>query len=484
MTTNCREKKHLELKAIFAIVVGCTFVLLSGCLLLENKQEDHEKTVLEITANPIRGIMPLNVSFSINTTTDRVDIDSYFWDFGDDTISMTEKPFHVFPSPGNYVVELTMTFTDSTSLSDTAIISVYDKSQFYGTWHYTGGNSNYEIITFYPNETINIITLNQGISYAGTYKITNETILLTIDQIHEHISFLYEINASNKLILINKKNRESTLYVKQGNKTHTLYVGGTGAGNYSKIQDAIDKACYGDNIYVYEGLYTENLIINKSINLRGTREKKTIIDGRMNGHVIEICAKEVSLSNLFIRNSSTFSPSAGIKIDSCTQVHIDTCELTDNFFGLWLYKATRNTITNCTLERNNGDGIMVNEVSRENEISRCIITHNGRDGIKLCCGSNYNRIMFCTIRENMGVGVSIQANENIIVYNNFINNNVSAYGQGINLWDDGNQGNYWSDFDEPDEGAYDQNKDNVIDTAYGKIGENNQDNYPLSNPKI
>jgi len=231
-------------------------------------------------------------------------------------------------------------------------------------------------------------------------------------------------------------------------------------------------------------LYNENLVITKSISLRGTTEKKTIIDGGMNGHVIEIYGKEVNLSNLYIRNSSSVSPSAGIKIDSCSQVHIDTCELTDNFFGLWLYKAIRNTIRNCTIENNKGDGIMINEVSSENEISRCIITHNNREGIKLCCGSNFNRIMFCTIRENNGIGVSIQARGNIVVYNNFLYNNVSAFGHGVNVWDDGQQGNYWSDFDEPREGAYDQNKDNIIDRPYRNIGENNQDKYPLSNPRV
>jgi len=475
----------LDLKAILVIVVCCIFVLISGCLSLENKKkDDSENIALEIMAKPARGIMPLNVSFSINTTKDKKDIDQYFWDFGDDTISTTEKPCHFFSFPGDYVVELTITFTDSTALSDTVIISVYDKNQLYGTWHYTEGKSDYETIMFYPNETINIITQKKGIEFTGTYKISNETIVLTLDQFHEYLNYFYEINGSNKLVLINKKNRESAIYIKQGNKCHTRYVGGTGEGNYSKIQEAIDTAWYGDRIHVYEGLYAENLIITKSIHLMGEKGKKIIIDGRRKCHVIEICANVVNLSNLVIKNSSSASSSAGIKICSGSQVHIDTCEITDNFLGLWLYKATRNTIKNCIIENNKGDGVMMNEVSSENEISRCLITHNDKDGIKLCCGSNFNSIIFCTIMENKGIGASIQAMGNIIVYNNFINNNVSAYGQGINLWDDGNQGNYWSDFDEPNEGAYDQDRDDVIDRPYSQIGENNQDNYPLSIPKI
>lgn len=32
-----------------------------------------------------------------------------------------------------------------------------------------------------------------------------------------------------------------------------LYVGGSGPGNYSKIQDAIDDASKGDTVFVYNG---------------------------------------------------------------------------------------------------------------------------------------------------------------------------------------------------------------------------------------
>ena len=35
----------------------------------------------------------------------------------------------------------------------------------------------------------------------------------------------------------------------------TLYVGGSGPGNYSEIQDAIDNASDGDTVYIYEGTY-------------------------------------------------------------------------------------------------------------------------------------------------------------------------------------------------------------------------------------
>jgi len=47
----------------------------------------------------------------------------------------------------------------------------------------------------------------------------------------------------------------------------------------TKIQDAIDLAIDGDTIYVYSGFYQENLVVSKSVIIRGEDREKTIIDG-------------------------------------------------------------------------------------------------------------------------------------------------------------------------------------------------------------
>ena len=43
----------------------------------------------------------------------------------------------------------------------------------------------------------------------------------------------------------------------------TLYVGGSGPGNYTRIQDAINDSSDGDTVYVYNGTYSGHLFINK-----------------------------------------------------------------------------------------------------------------------------------------------------------------------------------------------------------------------------
>jgi hypothetical protein len=40
------------------------------------------------------------------------------------------------------------------------------------------------------------------------------------------------------------------------NNAQTLYVGGSGPGNFTKIQDAVDNASDGDTVFVYDGLGT------------------------------------------------------------------------------------------------------------------------------------------------------------------------------------------------------------------------------------
>ena len=46
---------------------------------------------------------------------------------------------------------------------------------------------------------------------------------------------------------------------------NTLFVGGIGLNNYTKIQDAIDNSSDGDSVYVFDDSspYFENLVINK-----------------------------------------------------------------------------------------------------------------------------------------------------------------------------------------------------------------------------
>ena len=55
--------------------------------------------------------------------------------------------------------------------------------------------------------------------------------------------------------------------IQSSNGGNTLYVGGSGPNNYTKIQDAINNADEGDTVFVYSGTYYEHFTINTTINL-------------------------------------------------------------------------------------------------------------------------------------------------------------------------------------------------------------------------
>ena len=81
----------------------------------------------------------------------------------------------------------------------------------------------------------------------------------------------------------------------------TLYVGGDGPGNYSKIQDAIDNASSGDTVFVYNGTYYESLIVDESINLLG-ENKNSIIEAGYWDIAVRIAADGVNISGFTIQN--------------------------------------------------------------------------------------------------------------------------------------------------------------------------------------
>ena len=85
---------------------------------------------------------------------------------------------------------------------------------------------------------------------------------------------------------------------------YTLYVGGSGPGNYTSIQEALDDAKDGYNVFIYNDSspYHELLVIDKSINLIGEDRYTTVIDGESRGIVIFIRADGVTISCLTVRN--------------------------------------------------------------------------------------------------------------------------------------------------------------------------------------
>ena len=180
-----------------------------------------------------------------------------------------------------------------------------------------------------------------------------------------------------------------------------LYVGGSGPGNYTMIQDAINASSDGDIVYVFAGLYIELVTINHSIRLVGEDKNTTIVDGNDIPHLtntITILKDNVVVTNFTIQNG--------------------------HFNGIMI-SSSNNTIFNNIITRNGG-GIyfsggyppqLKDNLIRDNQIINnggCINT-----GLSIRTTISHN------IFKNSHVGIDLMENNHILSNNLF--ENVSRF---------------------------------------------------------
>jgi parallel beta-helix repeat protein len=145
----------------------------------------------------------------------------------------------------------------------------------------------------------------------------------------------------------------------------TLYVGGSGGGNHSTIQDAVDSASSGDTIYVYVGTYSEDLFINKSLSLVGESRLTTIIDSTGNTFGIKIeNADYVNISGFTVKGAN----SGTIRLTNSDNSHIFNNIIRDSVnYGIGLIPGS-STIIEDNEFIGNLNGIIISGVSNENII--------------------------------------------------------------------------------------------------------------------
>ena len=82
---------------------------------------------------------------------------------------------------------------------------------------------------------------------------------------------------------------------------------GWGYDHFDKIQDGIDAVAEGGSVHVDYGTYTENIVIEKQLDLIGNDKNFVIVDGGNIDEVIQILANNVSVSGFTLHNSGAYA---------------------------------------------------------------------------------------------------------------------------------------------------------------------------------
>ena len=185
-------------------------------------------------------------------------------------------------------------------------------------------------------------------------------------------------------------------------------------------------------------------------------------------------------NNLFFNNSDISISLSG----SCTNNTIANNTIRQSHVGIHLSYSRYNALTYNTIQANQL-GIRLFYSSNNNTVKGNTLVSNDI-GLYLFSNSKGNHILENTITTSTTRGINVQSlsNNNSIFHNNFIDNVPQARDDSTNVWDHDypTGGNYWSDFDESSEGAFDNDSDGIIDTPYFIPGGNNSDRYPLMIP--
>ena len=279
-----------------------------------------------------------------------------------------------------------------------------------------------------------------------------------------------------------------------------------GKGSYTSIQKAIDNASTGDTIFVYNGTYHETFVINKSINLIGEGDGKTIIDyGGLSSEQVKIIlvnADNCSISGVKIINTNDSLNVYGINIFSSDNtisnniilnanrgIHIERNSenndisqnnISNNQYGIYINSANGNNIRKNNVFLNKQYGIYLS--NSNNIIVSDNVVSDSSYGIRIK-GSRYNQVFGNIVKNNQkGVYFCCGAKNNTMYYNTFKQNSeMNAYDTlQQNKCDNGSIGNYYDDYKEkyPDANI----KDGIWDTPYKISGGSTVDNYPLAEP--
>jgi len=235
--------------------------------------------------------------------------------------------------------------------------------------------------------------------------------------------------------------------------------------DYKTIQAAITAALPGDTILIAAGAYTESLLVDKPITLKGEERDKVVLDGSVicqeSRSAIRAAARGIRLEALTVTkcvigvevqgsaeliNVALRANALGLQVQDLAQVSLEDSILTDNAVGVeaWVgarlsitgtsisgsnvaVKTLRNawatlaysqvlsnaigievwdsrqvTIDTTRIAENSGDGLWVRgPTGVQITVLKSVITANGENGIRMGASPNQPDVITTEIRENV-----------------------------------------------------------------------------------
>jgi parallel beta-helix repeat protein len=197
----------------------------------------------------------------------------------------------------------------------------------------------------------------------------------------------------------------------------------------------------------------------------------------------------VNCVNITVKDLDLTNNVQGLVLKNTTDSLVENVRIMSNWDGLYLQRwSNSNTLIDNTVSNNLFMGIYVS-TSSSNVIKNNSISNNGYGLFLDSTVFEYvigyqptdntvtgNIVTGNTVANSSTAGVySDEAIDNVFYFNNFLNNSQQVYSvNSTNVWDNGVEGNYWTDYV-----GKDLNNTGFGDVPY-VIDENNRDNHPLS----
>ena len=235
--------------------------------------------------------------------------------------------------------------------------------------------------------------------------------------------------------------------------------GGTFNPSDTPIQDGIDNANAGETICVKDGIYTENVNVNKSLTIHTENgsTSTTVHAANSDDHVFEVTADYVNIRGFTVTGATGGTYSAGIYLNNVKYCNIfDNSASKNGYAGIFLDHASHNELTSNTVTSNNNAYGIAIDCSSHNVLTYNTASNNN-NGIYLEMSCN-NTITGNTATSNGYSGILLDYSSDNLIYNNYFNNTHNAYDNGNNRWNIAKTagtniiggpylgGNYWSDY--------------------------------------